>query len=55
MTADQLNQSRQNFERSVATLSKAKSHASVRLNKLNAERAVAFNTELTVKLSYSWK
>ena len=37
-------------------LSKANSHASLgRIHKMTEERAAAFNSELTLKLSYEWK
>ena len=52
---DELNQSRQQFQRSVSGLSKAKSVASLRLNKMDTMRAQAFNSDLTLKLSYEWK
>ena len=43
-------------ERSEMGLSKAHSHASLgRIHKMTEERAVTFNSELTLKLSYEWK
>ena len=43
-------------EPSIGGLSKAKSHASLqRIQRMTEERAAAFNSELTLKLSYEWK
>ena len=36
-------------------LSKAKSHASIRLANMDSKRATAFNSDLALKLSYEWK
>ena len=50
------NQTKHTHEPSIARLSKAKSHASLqRIHRMTEERAAAFNSELTLKLSYEWK
>lgn len=40
---------------SVSGMSKAQSHASIRMNKVDNERAATFNSDLTHKLSFYWK
>ena len=37
---------------SVSGMSKAQSHASIRMNKVDNERAATFNSDLTHKLSF---
>ena len=50
------NNTKHGHEPSIGGLSKAKSHASLqRIQRMTEERAAAFNSELTLKLSYEWK
>jgi hypothetical protein len=40
---------------SLSRLSKAQSHTSLRLKAIDDQRVIAFNSDLALKLSYSWK
>jgi hypothetical protein len=53
---DELRTSREDIiQRSVSGLSKAKSQVSFRIKESDNKRATAFNQDLALKLSYSWK
>ena len=56
VSLDELIKSRQEFNKmSISGLSKAQSHISIRLKTIDDQRVVAFNSDLALKLSYSWK
>ncbi len=52
---DQISNARAEHNKSVSGLSKAKSQVSFRINQMDSQRAISFNTDLALKLSYEWK